>query len=52
MGIMERNQKTIMVKGAGVDQTVIKDNVQSGQFLTFMLPANKLSRMAGTEQLW
>ena len=41
-----------LVKGTGVDQTVIKDNVQSGQFLTFMLPANKLSRMAGTEQLW
>jgi len=52
MGDEVKISQPSLVKGAGVDQTVIKNNVQSGQFLTFTLPANKLSRIAGTEQLW
>jgi hypothetical protein len=52
MGDEVKISQPSLVKGAGVDQTVIKNNVQSGQFLTFTLPANKLSRIAGTEQFW
>ncbi len=41
--------KAITLQGAGVGQTIVRDNVQSGPLLQFTLAAGLLSRLTGTE---
>jgi hypothetical protein len=41
--------KAITLQGSGIGKTIIRDGVQSGQFLTWSLVAGKPSRMTGIE---
>jgi hypothetical protein len=42
-------RKAIMLQGAGVGSTIIKDAVQSGQLIVWSLPAGLPSRLTGIE---
>jgi hypothetical protein len=42
-------RKAITLQGAGVGQTIVKDNVQSGSLLAITLVANNVTRITGIE---